>query len=318
VKGFLAAVLLLSSSFVLAQAPGSAYPSRAVRVVVPFAPGGPSDLIARLLGQRLAERLGQQFIVDNRPGAGGNVGAAAAAKAAPDGLTLLVTSTSLAVNATLTASPGYEMRDLAPVVNVAWSPNMIVTGTAGPRSLLQLIADSRGPGLTYGSPGAGTTPHLTAEYLFRNLAGLKTMHVPYKGAGPAVAAALMNEVPVVAVALPTAVPHLKAGKLRGLAVTSEKRVAALPDVPTVQESGFPGFEDYTWIGVLVPAGTPPIIVARLNGEVNAFLSQPEVRERLEALGFEPVGGTPASFAAYLQAEVAKWAKVVRETGAKVE
>ncbi len=317
-RGFLAAVLLLSSSAVLAQPPAASYPSRAVRMLVPFAPGGPSDLIARLLGQRLAERLGQQFIVETRPGAGGNVGAAPAAKAAPDGLTLLVTSTALAVNATLTASPGYEMRELAPVVNVAWSPNMIVTGSAGPHSLLQLIAESRGPGLAYGSPGTGTTPHLTAEYLFRNLAGLKATHVPYKGAGPAVAAALMNEVPAVAVALPTAVPHLKSGKLRGLAVTSEKRIAAIPEVPTVQESGFPGFEDYTWIGVLVPAGTPQIIVARLNGEANAFLSRAEVRERLEALGFEPVGGTPASFAAYLQAEVAKWAKVVRQTGAKLE
>jgi tripartite-type tricarboxylate transporter receptor subunit TctC len=319
VNGFLAALLLCLSGAALGQAPGgSAYPARAVRIIVPFAPGGPSDIVARLVAQRLAERLGHQFVVDNRTGAGGNVGVALAARAAPDGHTILVTSTSLAVNATLTANPGYEVREFAPVVNVASSPNMIVTAPGGPRSLLELIESSRAKGLTYGSPGAGTTPHLTAEYLFKNLAKLSVMHVPYKGAAPAVTAALMAEVPAVSVALPAAVPHIKAGKLRGLAVMSERRLAAIPDVPTVQESGFPGFEDYTWIGVFVPAGTPQIVIARLNGEVNAYLLQPEIRERLEALGFEPVGGTPARFAAYLQAEVVKWARVVRETGAKVE
>jgi tripartite-type tricarboxylate transporter receptor subunit TctC len=318
VREFLALALLLCSSAAFAQAAGLPYPSRAVRVVVPFAPGGPSDIVARLVGQRLSERLGQQLVVENRTGAGGNLGVALAAKAPPDGYTVLVTSTSVAVNASLTANPGYEMRELAPVVNVAWSPNMIVTAPAGPRSLLELIAVSRAPGLAYGSPGNGTTPHLTAEYLFKNLAGLKVTHVPYKGAAPAVTAALMGEVPAVSVALPAAVPHIKSGRLRGLAVTSEQRVAAIPDVPTVQESGFAGFEDYTWIGVFVPAGTPQTIIAQLNREVNAYLARPEARERLEALGFEPVGGPPARFAAYLTAEVAKWARVIRETGAKVE
>ncbi|HWA38499.1 MAG TPA: tripartite tricarboxylate transporter substrate-binding protein [Burkholderiales bacterium] len=313
----LAAVLLASASLALAQ-PVSAYPTRAVRVVVPFAPGGPSDTIARLVGQRLAERLGHQFVVENRTGAGGNVGVALAAKAAPDGHTVLVTTTSLAVNVTLSANPGYEIRELAPVVNVAWSPNMIVAPAQGARSLGELVAASRARGLTYGSPGTGTTPHLTAEYLFKNLAGLEVMHVPYKGAAPAVAAGLAGEVPAVAVALAAALPHLKTGRLRGLAVTSTQRVTAIPEVPTVREAGFPAFEDYTWVGVFVPAGTPQPVVARLNGEVNAFLDRPEVRERLEALGFEPVGGSATRFAAYLQAEVVKWAKVVRETGAKVE
>ena len=315
-RTLLAALLLALSSTTLAQP--STYPARPVRVIVPFAPGGPSDIVARLLGQHLSERLRQQFVVDNRTGAGGNVGVAVAAKSPPDGHTLLVTSTSVAVNATLTPDPGYDMRDLAPVVNVAWSPNMIVTGTAGAKSLRELIDASRAKGLVYGSPGTGTTPHLTAEYLFKNLAGLKVTHVPYKGAGPAVTAALANEVPVLSVALPATVPHLRSGKLRGLAVMSAERLAAIPEVPTVQESGFPGFEDYTWIGVFAPAGTPPIVIARLNGEANTFLGRPEIRERLEALGFEPVGGTPARFAAYVQEEVAKWAKVVKETGAKVE
>lgn len=317
-RKLLAVLLAALSGAALAQAPGAGYPARAVRIVVPFAPGGPSDLVARLIGQRLGERLGQQFVVENRTGAGGNVGVAFAAKAPPDGYTILVTSTSLAVNVTLTANPGYEVRELAPVVNVASSPNMIVTAPGGPRSLRALIDASRAKGLAYGSPGNGTTPHLTAEYLFKNLAGLQVMHVPYKGAAPAVTAALMGEVPAVSVALPAAVPHIKAGKLRGLAVMSERRLAAIPEVPTVQESGFPGLEDYTWIGVFVPAGTPQMVIARLNGEVNAHLLQPEIRERLEALGFEPVGGSPAQFGAYLQAEVVKWARVVRETGAKVE
>jgi tripartite-type tricarboxylate transporter receptor subunit TctC len=195
---------------------------------------------------------------------------------------------------------------------------MIVVHESGARTLKELIESSRPRGIVYGSPGAGTTPHLTAEYLFKNLAGLKTMHVPYKGAGPAVNAALANEVPAVAVAMPTAVAGIKAGRLRGLAVTSRARVAALPEVPTVQEAGFPGFEDDTWIGLFVPAGTPAGIVTKINADVNAFLALPETRERLVALGFEPVGGTPEGFAAYLKAEVAKWARVVKETGAKVE
>jgi len=316
VRALLLAALLAASAAALAQP--QPYPTRAVRIIVPFAPGGPTDTVARVLAQRFSERLGQQFVVDNRTGAGGNVGVAAVAKAPPDGYTVLVTSTSLVVNVTLSASPGYEMREFAPVVNVAWSPNMIVTAPSGAQSLLSLIAASRAGGLTYGSPGAGTTPHLTAEYLFKNLAGLKVMHVPYKGAAPAVAAGMTGEVPVVAVALAAALPLLKGGRLRGLAVTSEQRVATIPDVPTVQESGFPGFQDYTWIGVFLPAGTPQIIVARLNGETNAFLGRPDARERLEGLGFEPVGGTPARFAAYLDAEVTKWAQVVRETGAKAE
>ncbi len=316
-KGLLAAVLLASACCALAQSP-TPYPAKAVRVIVPFAPGGPSDIVARLVGQRLGERLGQQFVVDNRTGAGGNFGVSIAAKTPPDGHTLLVTSTSFAVNATLSADPGYEVRDFTPVANVASSPNMIVTATSGPRTLRELIESGRAKGLAYGSPGTGTTPHLTAEYLFKNLAGLSVTHIPYKGAAPAAMAAVMGEVPAVSLALPAAVPHIKAGKLRGLAVTSDSRVAAIPDVPTLQEAGFEAFEDYTWIGVFVPAGTPQIIVARLNGEINAWLTRPEARERLEALGFEPVGGPPARFAAYLQAEVAKWRKVIRETGAKVE
>jgi tripartite-type tricarboxylate transporter receptor subunit TctC len=204
------------------------------------------------------------------------------------------------------------------VVNVAWTPNMIVTHREGATSLLRLIGQAKAKGLVYGSAGTGTTPHLTAEYLFKNLAGLDTTHVPYKGAAPAVIAALAAEVPVVSVAMPAAIAHIRSGKLRGLAVTSERRVSALPDVPTVQESGFPGFDDYTWVGVFAPVGTPASVIAKINADVNALLSHPGARERLAGFAFEPLGGSADSFAAFVKAEVVKWARVVRETGAKIE
>jgi tripartite-type tricarboxylate transporter receptor subunit TctC len=195
---------------------------------------------------------------------------------------------------------------------------MIITHQGGPASLRELIEQSKKTGLIYGSAGAGTTPHLTAEYLFKNLAGLSVTHVPYKGAAPAVNAALSGEVVAVSVAMPTAVPHLRSGKLRGLAITSRRRNDAAPEVPTVEELGFPGFEDITWVGIFVPAGTPPPIVSKINADVNAFLVLPDTRERLASLAFDPVGGTPEGFSGYLRTEVAKWAKVVRETGAKIE
>jgi tripartite-type tricarboxylate transporter receptor subunit TctC len=262
---------------------------------------------------------GQAVVIENRSGAGGNIGVVAIARAAPDGYAVLMTSSSIAVNMSLSAHPGYDLlKDFVPVINVASSPNMIITQPSGPAGLRELIEQSRQAGLIYGSAGAGTTPHLTAEYLFKNLAGLKVTHVPYKGAAPAVNAALSGEVVAVSVAMPTAVPHLRSGKLRGLAITSRRRNDAVPDVPTVEELGFPGFEDITWVGIFVPAGTPPAIVAKLNADVNAFLALADSRERLASLAFDPVGGTPESFSAYLRTEVAKWAKVIRETGAKIE
>jgi tripartite-type tricarboxylate transporter receptor subunit TctC len=298
---------------------GQSWPAKPVHVIVPFAPGGITDILARLMAAKLGEAWGQSVVVENRSGAGGNIGVVQVARSAPDGYTVLMTTTSVAVNMTLTANPGYDLeKDFAPVVNVSSSPNMIITNQDGPKTLGELIQKSRANGLIYGSAGAGTTPHLTAEYLFKNLAGLKAMHVPYKGAAPAVNAALTGEVVAVSVAMPTAVPHIKSGRLRGLAVTSNARMAALPDVPTVQEAGFPGFEDYTWVGVFVPAGTPRAIVSKFNADVNTFLEQPDVRERLAALAFDPVGGSAESFARYLKTELAKWAKVVKETGAKVE
>jgi len=290
-----------------------------VRVIVPFPAAGVTDILARLVGARLSESWGQPIVIENRSGAGGNIGVVAIARSAPDGYSVLMTSSSIAVNMSLSANPGYDLlKDFVPVINVASSPNMIITQPNGPTSLRELIEQSKKDGLIYGSAGAGTTPHLTAEYLFKNLAGLKVTHVPYKGAAPAVNAALSGEVVAVSVAMPTAVPHLRSGKLRGLAITSRRRNDAVPDIPTVEELGFPGFEDITWVGIFVPAGTPPAIVSKINADVNAFLSMADSRERLASLAFDPVGGAPESFAAYLRTEVAKWAKVIRETGAKIE
>ncbi len=314
-KALVAAFLLCVCASVL----GQPYPAKPVRVVVPFPAAGVTDILARLVGARLSESWGQPVIIENRSGAGGNIGVVAIARSGADGYSVLMTSSSIAVNMSLSANPGYDLlKDFVPVINVASSPNMIVTQPGGPASLHELIEQSKKGGLVYGSAGAGTTPHLTAEYLFKNLAGLKVTHVPYKGAAPAVNAALAGEVVAVSVAMPTAVPHLKSGKLRGLAITSRQRNDAVPDVPTVEELGFPGFEDITWVGIFVPAGTPQGIVSKINADVNAFLALPDSRERLASLAFDPVGGTQESFAAYLKAEVGKWAKVIRETGAKIE
>jgi tripartite-type tricarboxylate transporter receptor subunit TctC len=308
------AVLLAMVSNALAQG----YPTKPVRVIVPFAPGGPADIAARLVSAKLPDILGQQVLVDNRAGAGGNIGAAAVAKSAPDGYTALVTTSAIAVNMTLFSSPGYDAeRDFAPVVQIATQPNLIFVSAGAPaKSLDELIKQAKGSKLIYGSPGTGTTPHLTAEMLFKVLARLDTTAVHFKGAGPMVAAVVAGEPPVGSGAISGPLAQVRAGKLRALGVSSSRRLATLPDVPTLTESGFPGMEDYTWIAMFVPAGTPPEIVQRLNEAVNRAVQSPDVRERLEGLAFEPVGGTQAAFAEYVKAEIAKWGKVVRETGAK--
>ncbi len=308
-------VLLMCATVQAAES----YPSKLVRFVVPFAPGGPSDVVARVLGQKLGELWGQPVLVENRSGASGNIGAALVAKARADGYMVLVTTSAVAVNATLWANPGYNVEnDLVAVVNVASSPNIIVGSVSGPATLQEVIQRAKSKGLNYGSGASGSTPHLSAEYLFKVLAKVNATHVPYKGGAPALSAAVSGEVEVTSVALAAAVPLVKAGRLRGLAVTSSTRAAVLPSVPTVAELGFLGFEHYTWVGVFVPNGTSASIVSRINAGVNQLLTQPEVRERLTTLGFGPVGGTQQSFAHYLKEEVAKWAKVVRETGAKAE
>jgi tripartite-type tricarboxylate transporter receptor subunit TctC len=316
--------LLAFASFapvVLGQSQGQGtYPNKPVRIIVAFAPGGIADVAARLVAAKLTEAWGQNVIVENRAGGGGSIGVVAAARSAPDGYTVLATTTSIAVNPSLSGNAGYDIdKDLLPVINLASSPNLFAAYPgAGATTLRQFIDKAKTGKLNYGSAGSGTTPHLSAEYLFKILAKVNVTHVPYKGAGPAVAAAVAGEVEVASVAMPPVVPQVKAGRLIGLAVTSNKRVAALPDVPTVAESGFPGFEDYTWVGFFMPAGTPPEAVNRFNSEINKLLATQDMKDRLAALGFEPVGGSPAEFGRYVTAEVQKWAKVVKDTGAKAE
>jgi len=308
------AVLMVTVSNALAQG----YPTKPVRVLVAFAPGGPADITARLVSQKMPEILGQQVIVDNRAGAGGNIGAAAVAKSAPDGYTALVTTSAIAVNMTLFSNPGYDAeRDFVPVIQIATQPNMIFVNAGSPaKSLDELLKAARGSKFVYASPGAGTTPHLTAEMLFRVLAKLDATPAHFKGAGPMVAAVVGGEPPVGTGAISGPLAQVRAGKLRALAVSSSRRLATLPDVPTLAESGFAGMEDYTWIAMFLPAGTSPEIAQRLNEAVNRSIQAPDIRERLEGLAFEPVGGTQSAFAEYVKAEIAKWGKVVRETGAK--
>jgi tripartite-type tricarboxylate transporter receptor subunit TctC len=298
----------------------STYPSRPVRIIVPYAPGGIADVAARLVAAKLGEAWGQSVIVENRGGAGGNLGTVAVARATPDGYTALAATTAVAVNPSLYKNAGYDLeKDFAPVIDVASSPNLIVVHPSlGVSNLKELFAKAKTAKLSYGSAGSGTTPHLTAEHLFRVQEGLDIVHIPYGGAGPAVSAAVAGQVDIGSTSMPPAVPMVRAGRLRAIAVTSAKRVAALPDVATVAEQGFPGFEDYTWVGIFMPAGTPPETVTRMNAEIEKLLATADMKERLATLGFEPVGGTPQHFAAYLKKELAKWAQMVKEVGAKVD
>ncbi|WP_108300623.1 tripartite tricarboxylate transporter substrate binding protein [Limnohabitans sp. JirII-29] len=317
-------LVCLSTALLLGISAGAhaqnSYPTKPVKFVVAFAPGGPADIIARLLGQRLSESLGQPVVVENRAGAGGNVASGIVAKAAPDGYTLMINTSSLAVNVSLSKNPGFDAeKDFTLASVVASSPNLLVAYPGlKAKNLQEIVAEAKSGKLNYGTAGAGTTPHLTAEYLFKVLAKVDVTHIPFQGAGPALNATMGGQVEMASVALPAAVEMVKGGKVRGLAVTSNKRVAALPDVPTVAESGFPGFEDYTWVGVFAPSKTPPDVVQHLNSEINKILRSADFQAKLAGVGFEPVGGSTKEAADYLKAELAKWAKVVKETGTKVE
>lgn len=292
------------------------YPERPVKLVVPYAPGGPTDIIARLLSQKLTTLWGQAVIVDNRPGASGNTGTAQVAKSKPDGYTILLNTSSVAVNTSLFVNPGYNLeKDFIGIANVASTPNIFVAGSSlQEKTLKEAIESAKSGKYNYASPGDGTTPHLSAEYLFKVLAKVPVAHIPYKGAGPAVNAALTGEVQFGSIAVPAASQLIIGGQLRGLAVTSAKRIASLPNVPTVAESGFAGFEDYTWVGVFVPKGTPQSLIQKLNSDINKISNQDGFKDRLATLGFEGVGGSVEQFNKYLQAESVKWSKVVKEIG----
>jgi tripartite-type tricarboxylate transporter receptor subunit TctC len=303
-----------------AQAP--AYPTKPIRLVVPFPPGGATDILARAVAQKLGETWGQSVVVDNRPGAGGNIGTELVAKAAPDGYTLeMGTVGTHAINASLYAKIPYDhVKDFAPVILVAGVPNVLEVNPSVPvNSVQELIAYAKAnPGkLNFASSGAGTSIHLSGE-LFKVMAGVQMTHVPYKGSSPALQDLLGGQVQLMFDNLPPSLPQIKAGKLRALAVTSATRAPALPDVPTIAESGLPGFEASSWFGIVAPAGTPPAIIAKLNTEVAKWLASPEGKEKLVSIGANAGGGSPEDFARHIQAETAKWAKVVKESGAKVD
>jgi tripartite-type tricarboxylate transporter receptor subunit TctC len=295
------------------------YPSRPLRFLVPHAPGGPTDIMARVVAQRLTETAGWTVVIDNRPGAGGNIGTAMVARASSDGYTILCNSSAFAVNVTLFSKPGYDPKDFAPVINGGVIPNIIFVHPSFPATSLQeMIKVGKSKKLSYASAGMGTTPHLTAERLLKTMAGLDIAHIPYNGAGLAANAVMAGEVPVGSAAVTAPAPLIKAGRLRGIVVTSLQRSGALPGVPTVAESGFPGYEDYTWIAFFAPRGTPRAIVEKLNADIAATLQVPVVKERLATLGFDFVPNTPDQFGDYLNREVVKWAKVVRESGARAD
>ena len=298
------------------------YPSKPIRIVVPFPAGGTTDVLARAVAQKLTESLGQAAVVDNRPGAGGNIGAELVAKAPPDGYTLLMgTVGTHAINPSLYPKMPYDhVKDFVPVILVAGVPNVLVINPSLPvNSVQELIAYAKAnPGkLNFASSGNGTSIHLSGE-LFKTMAGVQMAHVPYKGSAPALQDLVGGQVQLMFDNLPSSLALIKAGKLKALAVTSLTRAAALPDVPTVAESGLPGFEASSWFGLLAPAATPQPVVVTLNTDVAKWLATPEAREKLLAQGANAAGGTPADFARHIAAETAKWQKVVKESGAKID
>ena len=313
----------VASCILLAALPGVAlaqagYPDRPIRIIVAFPPGASTDIVARLVGAKLGETLGQNVVIENRPGAGGNIGAATAKRANPDGYTLLMNSSAMAVNVSLYKTPGFSMADFTPVLQGPTTPNLIMAHTSfKPNTLQEIIAYARTNKLNYGSSGTGTTPHLDMEMIFRSLAKVDVTHVPYTP--PTAAAAIAgNQVPVGCTTIPPAVPHLDAKRVKPIAVSTIKRSPLLPSVPTVAESGFPGFDDHTWFSFFAPAGTPPAVVNRLNKEMNRILQLPDIKGKLDAqsLVFQP--NTPQQFAAAIKLEVARYAKMVKESGARVD
>ncbi len=311
----LAAALL--STAVFAQT----YPNRPIRFIVSFPPGGSSDLIARIIAPRMAEGLGQPVLVENRPGAGGNIGVDAVAKSSPDGYTIgLAAAGALSSNISLYPSmPFHPEKDLAPISMLAMIPFFLVAHPSQPASLKQLIeaAKAKPGGIAVGYGGNGSTMHLAGE-LFNMMAGIKLQPVPYKGSGPVSADVLSGQVPLGVVDVPSAIAHVRAGKMRALAVTSKRRIVAAPEVPTFEEAGVPGYEAIGWFGAVAPAGTPPDIINRLNKEMAAALSVPEIRERALAAGAEPVTNTPQEFAAMIREETRKWAQVIRTAEIKLQ
>lgn len=315
------ALLLVAIAALATNAFAQNYPVRPVRLVVPSSPGGTSDILGRLLAQKLGDALGQQVVVENRPGASSVIGADVVAKAAPDGYTLLISPAALAINPHMYAKmPFNTQRDLAPISLLVETGNVLVVHPTVPaRTVQELIALARrNPGhLAAASPGPGGSPHMSAE-LFKIMAGVDVLIVPYKGSGPGTIALLSGDVSLMFTTPPSAIVYLKAGKLRALGVTTKARIPALPDIPTIAEAALPGFEATQWFGLLAPSGTPRSIVDRLYQETLRAVRALDMKERFAAEGLEPVGSRPEEFAAFIHSELDKWAKVIKVAGIKVQ
>jgi len=316
------ALMLAVAASIVAPAAAQNYPVKTVRLIAPFAPGGATDVLARLTAQKLGERWGQSVIVDNRAGAGGNIGAEAAVRSAPDGYTLLVAGAPHAINMTLYRNLTYDLaRDLVAINRIAGYPSAIVVHPSVPaKSVKELVALARArPGdLNFGSPGPGSPNRLAVE-LFMIMANVKMTHIPYKGgSGQMVTDLVAGHVQLASIGLPPSMEYVKAGRLRAIAVTSTKRSPLLPDVPTVSEAGLPGFDVTSWYGVFAPAALPRNLVTRVNGDISAVLEAPDLRERLQRMDAEPSPQSPEDFARFVREEIAKWAKVVKASGATAD
>jgi len=309
----LAAFALATSAF------AQSYPSKPVRFIVSFPPGGSADLVARAIAPAMSERLGQPVVVENRPGAGGNIGVDAVAKSAPDGHTIgLAAAGALTVNPTLYASMPFDpQRDLAPISMLAMIPFLVIANPSAPPTLQELLVDAKFQPVMYGHGGNGSAMHLSGE-LLKMMSGTQLVPVAYKGSGPVAADVLGGQVLLGIVDVPSAIANVKAGKLRALAVTTRKRIASLPDVPTLAEAGVPGYESIGWFGAVAPAGTPAPIIERLSSEIAAALAAPEIRARVLAAGAEPLTTTPLEFATMIREETRKWAQVIQRAGVKVQ
>ena len=314
--------MLLAGIVGFAAQPAGAqpYPAKPVRIVVPFAPGGGSDFTARLMAQKLGERLGSPFLVENRPGAGGNLGAETVVRAPADGYTLLLISASYTVNPSVYKLAFDPIADITPIIRLSGGPYVVAVHPSVPaNTLADLVALARKQPnkIAFGSSGNGSVMHVSTAY-FLDSAKIQLLHVPYRGTGPALQDTIGGTVQLLFGAVPTTLPHVKAGKLRGLAVTTAKRIAAAPDIPTIAESGYPEYDVINWHGLIGPKGLPAAIVERLNREINEILKSEDFRKLLATDGLEPVGGTPGEFADTLRQEVARWNKVVQQSGIKLD
>jgi len=320
-KFFIRFVFGLFLAFITSMLWAQSWPTKPVRMIIAFPPGGPTDLVSRVLAQKLSEQLGQQVIVDNKPGAGGNIAAEMAARATPDGYTIFYNTSAIVIGPALYSKVNYDtLKDFAPVLLTASVPMVLVVNPQLPaRSVKEFLdlAKTRSGALNYSSSGTGTITHL-ASAMMSTQTGIQTQHIPYKGSAPGLVDLASGQTQFMIDTINTVLPYVRDNRLRGLAVTSAKRSPLLPDLPTLAEAGLSGFEAAAWQGIVVPTGTPNEIIQKLNAEVNKALAHPDIRSRLAAQGADILGGTPAEYAAYLRSELPRWAKAVKDSGAKAE